>query len=110
MLCCFVPAGSGQFGKCRTWIGLFGVRDGEEDGCCTRIGQCFAAVAVWTVVLYCIVWGGLRVVHDLPVFVLYLCQKSCYFDVFCLGSYMEMGVFSKGTFEEMLFVKGGVWL
>ena len=37
-LCLLGSAGSGPFGKCRTQIGLFGVRDGEEDWCCTRIG------------------------------------------------------------------------
>ena len=34
-LCLLGSAGSGPFGKCRTQIGLFGVRDGEEDGCRT---------------------------------------------------------------------------
>jgi hypothetical protein len=37
-LCLLGSAGSGPFGKCRTRIGLFGVRDGEEDWCRTRIG------------------------------------------------------------------------
>ena len=37
-LCLLGSAGSGPFGKCRTQIGLFGVRDGEEDWCRTRIG------------------------------------------------------------------------
>ena len=35
-LCLLGSAGSGPFGKCRTRIGLFGVRDGEEDWCRTR--------------------------------------------------------------------------
>ena len=37
-LCLLCSAGSGPFGKCRTRIGLFGVRDGEEDWCRTWIG------------------------------------------------------------------------
>ena len=37
-LCLLGSDGSGPFGKCRTRIGLFGIRDGEEDGCRIRIG------------------------------------------------------------------------